>query len=105
MKPATLLESNTFHKDYKIVADNSYYYVKVLSSDNSYFIAPVFRRPSKTDELIIESVGDSYIVKHLIPEAEKAKEQKIGSIKIEENVVTFSIDFNGRTISTSFKVK
>lgn len=104
MKPIVLLESNRFHDGYSIVADNHFYYIKVLSSGNCYFIAPVFRKPSETDDLIVESIGDSYIVKHLIPEAEKAKEQKIGSILIDEDTITFLNDFNGRTISTSFKV-
>ena len=104
MKPTILLESNRFHDGYSIVADNNFYYIKVQSSGNCYFIAPVFRKPSETDELIVESIGDSYIVKHLIPEAEKAKEQKIGSILIDEDAITFLNDFNGRTISTSFKV-
>jgi superfamily II DNA or RNA helicase len=104
MKPTILLESNHFYDGYSIVADNNFYFIKVQSSGNCYFIAPVFRKPSETDELIVESIGDSYVVKHLIPEAEKAKEQNIGSILIDEDTITFLKVFNGRSISTSFKV-
>ena len=104
MRPIVLLESNHFHDGYSIVADNSFYYIKVQASGNCYFIAPLLRKPSDTDELIVELKGDTFSIKHLIPEAEKAKEQIIGSILIENNIVTFSKNYNGKIVSTSFMV-
>ena len=105
MRPLVLLESNIFNGGFSIVADNSFYYVKVISSGNCYFIAPVLRKPSETDELMVESKGDAFYIKHFIPEAEKAQEQIIGSVSFDNDIVTFTKEFNGRKISTSFKVK
>ena len=104
MRPSALLESNDFHDGISIVADNSFYYVKTKATGKCYFIAPVARKPSESDELKVIPEGDSYKIIHYIPEAEKANEQIIGSIKIEEDIVTFSKNFNGRIVSTSFMV-
>lgn len=105
MKVEALLESESFGKGFRIVADNSFYYLKVLSSGNCYFIAPVARRPSENDELSIANDADFYTIKHFIPDAEAAKEKTIGSISFDgEDIVTFSKDFNGRIIATSFRV-
>lgn len=105
-KPDALLQSNSFHDAFCIVADNSFYYVKVLSSGNCYYIAPVLRKPSENDELLIMNNVDCYDIKHIIPDAEKADKQIIGSIRIEgENIVTFIRDFGGKKVETSFEVK
>ncbi len=106
IKAEALLESACFHKNYCIVADNSFYYVKVLSSGNCYFIAPVARKPSENDELRVVYEESSFIIKHIIPDAETTKEQTIGSITFDEDdIVTFIKDFNGRFITSSFRVK
>ena len=105
LKAIALLESTSFNNGFSIVADNSFYYVKVLSSDNCYFIAPVARKPSENDELLVIKDENTYIIKHIIPDAETAKEQTIGSIMFDEyNIVTFAKDFNGKTITSSFRV-
>lgn len=105
VKPASLLESDCFHTGFSIVADQSFYYIKVNASGNCYYIAPVFRKPSESDRLDVISNGSSYLIKHLIPEAEKAKEQVIGSITFEDDIVTFTKDFNGKLIAMSFRVE
>lgn len=105
MRPSYLLESNIFHDGISIVADNSFYYVKSKSTGNCYFIAPVARKPSEGDELKVIPEGNSYQIIHYIPEAEKAKEQIIGSILIDKDVVTFSKSFNGRIVKASFMVQ
>lgn len=105
MRPEKLLESSCFHDAYCIVADNSFYYVEAQSSGNCYYIAPVLRKPSENDELQVIENENSYLIKHLIPDAETAKEQTIGSIMFDEDdIVTFTKDFNGKKIVTSFKV-
>lgn len=104
MKAETLLKSDCFLKNYCIVADNSYYYVKVLSSGNCYFIAPVARKPSENDELRVIYEESSFIIKHIIPDAETAKEQTIGSITFDEdNIITFNKDYKGRLLTSSFR--
>lgn len=104
VKTESLLESMKFDKGFCVVADNSFYYVKVISSSNCYFIAPVARKPSENDELMVTKDGPSYIIKHTIPDAETAKEQTIGSLSFEgDDIVTFAKDFSGRVISSTFK--
>lgn len=106
MKAEALLKSDCFHKSYCIVADNSFYYVKVLSTGNCYFIAPVARKPAENDELRVINEDSSFIIKHIIPDAETAKEQTIGSITFDEDdIVTFIKDFNGKLITSSFRIK
>lgn len=106
MKVEGMLRSDIFQKEYCIIADNSFYYVKALSSGNCYFIAPVARKPSENDVLLVSHEANKYVIKHLIPDAETAKEQVIGNLSLEDdNIVTFSKNFNGKIIKSSFKVK
>lgn len=105
MKAEALLESTSFHNGFCIVADNSFYYVKVISSGNCYFIAPVVRKPSCNDELLVVKEGGAYILKHILPEAETAKERLICSITFDGDIVTISKDFKGKTVESSMKVE
>lgn len=106
MKVNSLLESTSFNNGFSVVADNNFYYVKVLASGNCYFIAPVARKPSENDELLVIKNKNAYTVKHIIPDAETAKEQAIGSITFDEDdIVMFTKDFNDKIITTSFRVK
>ncbi len=104
MKPNALLESPVVNECFRVVADNSYYYVKNEKSGNCYFIAPVARKPSEDDELMITYKDESYVIEHFIPEAETAKQQVIGSLSFEDDIATFVKDFNGKKITSSFRV-
>jgi len=107
MKPSCLLQSIAFDEGrFCIVADNSFYYVKSLLTDNCYYIAPVARKPSESDELLVREDAGHYIIEHVIPEAEKATLQSIGELTFEDNgIVTFSQFFGNRKIDTSFEIK
>ena len=74
----------------------------VHNSDNCYCIAPVARKPSESDNLQVENVDEEYRIAHIIPEAETANRYEIGTISFEDDIATFSEDFNGRIISKSF---
>ena len=102
--PSVILESNRFNEGFSIVADNSYYYLRVQSSGNCYLITSVVRKPAVIDTLKVEKVNDSYVIIHIIPEAEKGKEKSIGSLLFENDIVSFSRNFNGKIITTSFRV-
>lgn len=106
MKPSCLLQSRAFDEGrFCIVADNSFYYVKSLLTGNCYYIAPVARKPSETDELLVREDAGLYVIEHVIPEAEKATLQSIGELMIEEgNIITFSQLFGNRKVDSSFEV-
>lgn len=104
MKPNVLLESPVINEYFRVVADNNYYYAKNEKSGNCYFIAPVARRPSEGDKLVITYKDMYCVVEHVIPEAETANQQVIGSLLFEDDIATFVKDFNGKKISSSFRV-
>lgn len=107
MIPQYSLKSENFaDSKYSIVADNSYYYLRSNMSGNCYFIAPVARKPSVKDNLIIREDAGIYTIEHLIPEAEKATLQTIGEISVDEDeIVSFSRYFGSRRTTTKFKVR
>lgn len=106
MHPTCILESHPFAGGaYLISADNGFYYLTSLESGNSYYLAPVARKPSSNDELIVREDAGSYVVEHIIPDAEKATLRSIGEIVFEDlNIVTFVQYFGDRKITSSFKV-
>lgn len=105
MHPACSLHSRTFADGkYMIEADNGFYYIKSVASGNSYFIAPVMRKPSENDELIVREDAGIFVVEHIIPDAEKATLRTIGELSIEENgIVTFCQYFGERKITSEFE--
>ncbi len=105
LSPSYLLESNKIYDDLSIVADNKYYYVKMGKSGNCYSFASVLRRPSADDVLKVIPNGNVYNIVHYIPESENAKELIIGTISCKKDIVTYTKDFNGKPIVTSFEVK
>lgn len=89
---------------YLVEADNGFYYVKSLVSGNSYFIAPVVRKPSEKDELIVREDTGIYTIEHFVPEAEKATLRTIGELSFgEDGIVTFCQYFGDMKITSEFE--
>lgn len=107
MHPNCPLQSRAFADGkYLVEADNGFYYVKSLVSGNSYFIAPVVRKPSEKDELIVREDAGIYTIEHIVPEAEKATLRTIGELSFSENgTVTFCQYFGDRKITSEFEVQ
>lgn len=100
---APLLSSDTFDESrFCIIADSSYYYIKVMASGNCYFLCPVVRKPQGDDRLAVSS-DEELTITHYVSEIDST--QKVGTIRIEDSIIHFTLDSRGRTRTTSFAVE